>query len=72
MDEIIGQAIANFPNFAGFILLSFALWRVMGQMQDMLHKQIERYDRLVMALLEMERLTPQQVARLFDRIESGN
>lgn len=68
MDEFIKIAITNFPNFAGFALLAYALWRVNTSLQVMLNQQIERYDRLVKVLLETERLSPQQVSRIFDRV----
>jgi len=43
-DELIVQIVANIPNFAGFAMMGFILWRIYQRQAEMLDKCLEKLE----------------------------
>jgi hypothetical protein len=58
--ELITLAVVNFPNFAGLVLLSVALWRILRLLIRLLQQSLENQSRLEQLLRECLDLDKEQ------------
>jgi hypothetical protein len=45
--EIVANVMANLPNFAGFSLFAFAMWRIVNRQLDMQESNTEALRQLI-------------------------
>lgn len=58
--ELITMIISNFPNFIGFIVLAYVLYRFVGEIHERYDRLLDMYHRLVSTLAENRVISSRQ------------
>ena len=65
--EIVANVIANLPNFAGFALFAYAMWRIVNRQLDMQEANTEALRELIDQCCDDESETSPQSSRVNHR-----
>lgn len=58
--ELIAMIISNFPNFIGFIVLAYVLYRFIGEVHERYDRLLDMYHNLVSTLAQNRAISSRQ------------